>query len=345
MNQRIAVAIPALVLLALGAIAEPVRAGPDTAADADTGAGNRQQAYGDAWWTGPLLAPSAGTMPRGHLLAETYVYDVRRYGRYDGAGSLQRSSGPHDLRSLTYALYGLTDTFTVGLIPRFGLDAGDSRTRRSAAGVGDLGIHAHYRLCAFEEGHWRPTISLVLEETLPTGRYDQLGDHPGNGIGSGQRATMYAVYTQRYFRAPNGRIVRTRLDLSYTHAGDVRLVDASVYGTRQGFRGTASPGDGTVADLAFEYSATRRWVLALDVDYEWNASTRVAGTYPAATGVAAPGVGSVQSSPRSEALYLAPAIEYSWSARFGVIAGAKISVLGHNTGAYAIPAVAINMVY
>lgn len=318
-------------LAAVAAFADPVHAA--------------QQSYDDAWWTGPLLAAGAGTLPRGHLLVEPYLYDARRIGRYDAGGKLDRGSGPHDLRSLTYALYGLTDRLTLGLIPRFGLDAGDPGTERSHAAAGDLGVHAHYRLCAYEEGHWRPTISLVLEETLPTGRYDRLGTHPGDGLGSGQRTTMYALYMQRYLRAPNGRLVRARLDLSYAHAGDVRLRDASVYGTAQGFRGYARPGDGAVADLAFEYSATRRWVLALDVDYEWNASTHVLGSYPAVPPGAMPGAAVAQASGRSQGLYLAPAVEYNWGPRYGLIVGAKLSAMGRNTGAYAIPAVGINMFF
>ena len=30
----------------------------------------------DAWWTGPMLAPSAATLPRGHFLIEPYLFDV-----------------------------------------------------------------------------------------------------------------------------------------------------------------------------------------------------------------------------------------------------------------------------
>ena len=47
---------------------------------------------------------------------------------------------------------------------------------------------------------------LLIEETLPTGRYDQLGTHPGDGLGGGVHATTYSIYTQRYFWAPNGRM-------------------------------------------------------------------------------------------------------------------------------------------
>jgi len=35
-----------------------------------------RQSLDDAWWSGPMLAPSAATLPRGHFLVEPYFYDV-----------------------------------------------------------------------------------------------------------------------------------------------------------------------------------------------------------------------------------------------------------------------------
>jgi hypothetical protein len=284
-------------------------------------------------------------MPRGHLLIEPYLYDARSYGSFDRDGTLHRASGPHDVHSLTYVLYGLSDRLSVGCLPQFGLDAGDPSTRRSGSAVADLGLLAQYRLHAFREGQWLPTVSLVLQETLPTGRYDRLGTHPGNGLGGGRYSSTLSVYMQRYFWAPNGRIVRTRLDISYSHASRAHLEDVSVYGTAQGFTGFAASGDGFVADLAWEYSATRRWVVAFEAIYERDASTRVAGSYPPAVGNGPGRVSLAQSTGPSETIALAPAIEYNWSARMGVIAGAKLSVQGRNTGAYAVPVVGLNMVF
>ncbi|MBV8306567.1 MAG: transporter, partial [Gammaproteobacteria bacterium] len=32
-----------------------------------------QQSRQDAWWTGPMLAPNAATLPQGHALIEPYL--------------------------------------------------------------------------------------------------------------------------------------------------------------------------------------------------------------------------------------------------------------------------------
>jgi hypothetical protein len=53
-----------------------------------------RQSLDDAWWTGPLLAPNASTLPRGHLLVEPYVYAVITRGFYNAGGS--RVNVPHE---------------------------------------------------------------------------------------------------------------------------------------------------------------------------------------------------------------------------------------------------------
>ena len=260
-----------LVLLAMLIWAPPSQASEPATTD------TMRLAYADTWWTGPLLAASPSALPRGHMLIEPYIYDVIVQGSYDEQG--QRHGGAHtdNVRNLSYVLYGLTNQMTVGLLPRFGYDAGGDGVHSTGLQVGDLTVHAHYQLYRFREHRWPPALACVIEETLPTGHYDRLGTHPGDGLGAGVYATTYSLYTQRYFWAPNGRIVRTRLDFSYSHSNSTTLRDVSVYGTQAGFRGQAAPGDSIVIDSAWEYSMTQNWVLALDLEYARSASTHVQG--------------------------------------------------------------------
>ena len=51
------------------------------------------------------------------------------------------------------------------------------------------------------------------------------------------------------------------------------------------------------------------------------------------------------NSGSSESLGFAPAVEYNWSSKVGVIFGAKWVNDGRNTAAVVIPVVAINVVY
>lgn len=289
-----------------------------------------RQSRDDAWWTGPILAAAAGTLPKGHMLVEPYFFDIVNHGRFDANGS--RHSNPtrrHSYGSLTYLNYGLLDGFTVGVIPRFGYN--DLATGRDSSGVGlsDFQVQGTIRLSQFREGSYVPTTSIVLTETLPTGKYDRLGDRPSDGLGSGAYTTSLSFFSQYFLWMPNGRIVRTRLNFAYSLPSEVTVHGVSVYGTGDGFRGHAKPGRAFVVTSAWEYSATRNWVLALDVVYENDTSTKVGGA----------------SSGSSDVFTVAPAIEYNFNSRIGVIAGAILTPRARNASANVVPVVAINMVF
>jgi hypothetical protein len=311
----------------------------------DVATQSAHQSMDDAWWTGPLLAASASTLPQGHFLVEPYLYDVITYGRYDTQA--KRISTPHenDFGSQSYVLYGLTSEVSIGLIPRFGFEKASQGPSSTGVGVGDLSFQAQYRLTQFEEGHWTPTTSIVLSETFPTGRYDRLDEHPADGFGAGAYATTVSLYSQDYFWLSTGRILRTRLDLSYTLSNKVTLEGVSVYGTGAGFAGRASPGDALTADSSWEYSVTRNWVLALDVVYQHNANTGVVGTYATDASGSTRSFEIQENSGASWSLGFAPAVEYNWSARMGVIVGARFIPIGNNTGISITPVAAINMVF
>ena len=100
-----------------------------------------RQSVDDAWWTGPMLAPSAATLPRGHFLIEPYLYDVIA-AHSNGFGSL------------TYVNYGLADRVTVGLIPTAGFNkvsngrSGSGVASKSVAGAWHL--PDKYNLCIIQ---------------------------------------------------------------------------------------------------------------------------------------------------------------------------------------------------
>jgi len=291
-----------------------------------------RQALDDAWWTGPLLAASASTLPQGHFLVEPYLFDVITHGRLDPDGN--RVSTPHknDFGSQSYLLYGLTDRISAGIIPRFGYSKSSQGSSSPGLQAGDLTLQAQYRLTQFQEGSWIPTLSFVVGETIPTAKYDRLDQHPGDGFGAGAYTTILSLYSQEYFWLRTGRILRMRLDLSYSLSGRVGLQGVSVYGTDAGFSGHAQPGDSFTGDMSWEYSVTRNWVLAFDVVYEHDASTTVTGSYSTSSG-------------DSWSLGFAPAIEYNFNSRIGVIAGTRIIPIGRNTSVSVTPVAAINMVF
>jgi hypothetical protein len=316
-------------------------AAPAAAAEDSTGAMSARESLDEAWWTGPLLAANASTLPPGHFLVEPYLYDSLPYAHFDSHGIARDVAHANDFGSQSYVNYGLAEGFTVGLIPRFGYEQPRSGDSSSGIGVGDLSVQAQYRLTQFQEGHWLPTISVNLMETLPTGEYDRL-DRPSDGFGAGAYTTTISLYSQSYFWLSNGRILRARFNLAYATSGRVTIEEASVYGTTAGFHGYASPGDTTVADLAFEYSVTRHWVLALDLWYERDGATTVSGSH--SSNGSEPPSAFQSSSGVGRVLFVAPAVEYNWNSRVGVIFGFRLAAAGWNETATLTPVMAINCV-
>jgi hypothetical protein len=279
------------------------------------------QPLNDAWWTGPMLAASAATLPRGHALVEPYLYDVI-------------SPQGHEYGSLTYLLYGVTDRLTVGLTPTAAYTLASTGPSASDAAWGDTTLIAQYGLSRFQRASAMPATAVVLEETLPTGRYDNLGDRPSNGIGGGAYTTSLGVYAQTYLWLPNRRIFRLRLDTLASFSGSAALEGVSVYGTGANFSGHANPGNTLLIDAAGEYSATRNWVPALDVTYRYAANTALVNA-----------AGAVTNLGTQTGFGVAPAIEYNWKPNWGVLLGTRFVLKGRNVTPSTTPAIAINYVH
>jgi hypothetical protein len=303
-----------------------------------------RQSLDDAWWTGPMLAPSAATLPQGHFLIEPYLYDVIQQGEYDREGVKRRAPESNGFGSLTYLNYGLKDKLTIGVIPTFGYNRVSGAPSSSSVEMGDVTVQGQYRLTKFHEGSWIPTMSLAVQETFPSGKYDQLGNRPSDGLGSGAHTTTIAFYSQTYFWLPNRRILRMRLNVSQSVSSHLHVKGVSVYGTDGEFLGQASPGGTSFVDASWEYSLTRSWVLALDATYRYQSSTSVTG-YDA---LAPPGAQNTQkirlNTGYSYAIGFAPAVEYSWNSKVGILLGTRLIPAGRNTSATITPAIAINIV-
>jgi hypothetical protein len=271
-----------------------------------------------ARWTGPMLASTAETLPHGHFYTEPYFFDVI-------------SNGDHHPGSSGFYQYGLFDNFTVGVQPAFA-----TATNRLGSGmaIGDFKLLSQVRLTRFTPTRRVPTIAIVVNEVLPTGKDDKLRPRE-EGHGSGAFATEIGVNVQYYFLLKNNRLLRARINVLQSLPSATNLADRSVYGTLPGFRGRAHPGAKTTLIGAVEYSVTREWVLALDVIRESTGKTTVEGSYPDGSLVRL-------RSPSSSDVGFAPAVEYNWSDTTGVLLGVWISPKGHNTSASVTPAIAIS---
>ena len=293
----------------------PCPARAETSSDASV-ADRYREAMKNARWTGPLLASNANTLPKGHVYTEPYFFDVI-------------SGGDHHPGSSGFYQYGLKDNWTVGMQPIFSW--GTQAHNREIA-IGDFKLLSQVRVSNFTPDHRVPSVGLVTNLVLPTGKYDHLGALK-QGHGSGSFAPEIGVNVQQYFLLGN-RLLRGRINVLHQFPLRTDVRDRSVYGTAPGFRGHARPGAKSTLIVGAEYSLTKEWVLAFDVEADAWGKTKVRGRDASGALVS-------ETSPKSWNIGFAPAVEYNWSDRAGAIFGVWIIPKGHNTQSTVIPAIAI----
>jgi hypothetical protein len=270
-----------------------------------------------ARWTGPSLASNAETLPTGHFYTEPYLFDVI-------------SAGDHNPGSSGFYQYGVFDNFTVGVQPFFSL--GTRKYNRGVA-IGDFKLLSQLRLSHFTPEHRVPSVALVMNLVLPTGKDDHLGALK-EGHGNGSFAPEIGINVQQYFLLANGRLLRARINVLKDFPLRHGVSGRSVFGTDADFHGRAKPGSKTSVIAGLEYSVTKEWVLAFDVERDQWERTEVTGHDAAGTPVK-------HTTPRSWNIGFAPAVEYNWSDRAGIIAGVWVVPKGHNSRSSVTPAIAI----
>jgi len=303
-------------------------------AHADTGV----SAEPDVRFTGPL-ATGGPPLPKGLANVEPYLINTQVHGFYDEHGNRHHADGVPDGWALVVPVgYGLTDRVGVGAT----FSAVDASTPSGGRTweLGDTSVSASYLLASSDRNN--SSLTAAIKQNLTTGQSDQLGRHGlAEATGSGAPTTQLSLGGQAYFLAD--RNLRGRFNVGWRLPGAHASLDGdSAYGTPDGFRGRAELHAASQASIGLEYSFNPEWVVATDVIYEQDRGAHVRGTVTSSTGER-----SVYDTelPSSWRLSVAPAVEYNFTDRIGLIAGAQVSLDGRNSAAIFAPQVAVNMVF
>ncbi|MBA2655635.1 MAG: transporter [Tatlockia sp.] len=277
------------------------------------------------WFTGPLLAPAGRTIPTGHFNFEPYSF----YTDYAGG----------------FRNYELTPIMTAGLNSFMDVQASlpyDNSWLKSqhGDGFGDFNIGLGFQLFTQKEGSLMPDLRIVVQETIPTGRYDLLNPQKNltDQTGMGSYQSMLSFNSQKLFVFKNEHYLRGRLSVSITSPNSVYVQGLNTYGGNPATEGRVYPGDNYAVDLASEFTLTQNWVVVMEGLYVHSNSTRFRGN----PGILSDGTkGSVGGS-SSESASLAPALEYNFSSHLGIIGGVWFSVTGPHAAKFTSITVAVN---
>ncbi|MGD9726203.1 MAG: hypothetical protein AB7G68_08465 [Nitrospiraceae bacterium] len=283
----------------------------------------------DPLFTGTLLSTRGSTMDHGHMVVEPYFYFTRFGGLYNNNWRLQSATSTRTMVLQTYFIYGLTERIDIEIAPQW---LGNYAKSESSEGFGDFPVQLGFQLVRGRQDSWRPDVRVWVQETFPTGSYNNLSPTQTGlgGTGGGSFATTLGIGAQQLFRLENGQVFRGRLNASYGFYSPVTVQGFNSYGGGFGTQGRVEPGSVTTLTVAGEYTLTRRLILALDVSMQFAEATRYSGT----PGVGVTGEPAPVGRGYSEVLTVAPAVEYVWNQHVGIIAGPWLSLRGRNTSEF-----------
>lgn len=274
----------------------------------------------EPWFTGPLLAPSAFTIPAGHVDFEPYLYIVANKGLYDHDWKVHPTSTFWNNSFQPLVQVGITKWLDVEVIPALFYNYTHGAGKWA---IGDTSIGFDFQLFSHQGRvtEWVTAVKLNIKETIPTGKYSNLDPKKlvtdAGGMGSWQ--TSIDFVWGNLFYLGRGHFLTWRNSLQYTLPAPTHVKNLSVYGGAQGTEGTIYPAQNLQFDTAIEISLTQNWAFAMDFLTSWSGKTRFKGHATAPIG-----------PPPSVQFSLAPAIEYNWSANLGIIFGPWFTIAGRN---------------
>ncbi len=279
----------------------------------------------EPWFTGPILAPSAQTLPLGHANVITYGFLTARSSDFDDRGKPNRT--PHfESRQINPLLtYGLSDWVDTQLSLPYTINHSEDRTSQH---ISDTSILLGFQMYRQPPHTWIPSLRISLQEIFPTGRFDSLNPtDKGTGVtgaGSYQNIINFNLEDLSQFNSIN--YLRSRISLSYLHGQPYqrrKIRELQDIATRQE---KIIPGDLYSADIAGELTVTQHWVAVMEAYVFYHTSA----TMPGNVSISENGHLAGTTTSSFYEISLAPAIEYNFNANYGIIFGNWFAVKGRN---------------
>ncbi|HSX03308.1 MAG TPA: hypothetical protein VLG76_01115 [Rhabdochlamydiaceae bacterium] len=291
------------------------------------------------WYTGPLLTPSYHVVPAGLYNLQPYLFVTDNYAAFDKNGRAHDTPDKIQTKFVPVFQFGITPWMNGIVQPQF---IWVSQSGHHASRFGDTSVGVLVQLIA--ETTYGPGLTVSVQESLPSGKYQRLNPKKGgvDGVGSGSYQTTFGLLFGKlvWWEIPQ-HPMRFRAAFTYQISSRVEVHDFNSYGGGFGTKGKVHPGGNLAVDIGYEYSFTQRWVFATDFIYTFAFKT----TFSGRPGVTATGTPAAVGGPFNDQISLAPAIEYNWSENLGVIAGVWFSPWGRNTSEFVSGVFSVNYVW
>lgn len=275
------------------------------------------------WFTGPLLAPGGHVVPKGMINVEPYLFYTVNTGLYDREWKVIDIPNftSVDFQILIYI--GITDWMDILFAPQSEWNAFEGT---SSLQIGDLPIQLEFQVLDFSSKPILPSLKVYIGESFPIGPFQK--GKPENFTtdlsGSGSFETTLGFVLSGLFEPWYCHFLDWRLNGFVTFFTNVPIKGITVYGGVPTTKGTISPGLEWGGIVAFQYTLTKHWALALDIEGIYENKTSFKG-FPGTT------LPLILGIPSNFSFSIAPAIEYNFNESLGMILGTWFTLAGRNT--------------
>ncbi len=288
------------------------------------------------WLTGPLLTPSAYTVPPKYWNIQPYLFYNNPIGFYDTKWENQPlSRSPRSLNFFLFLQTGLLSFMDFSIYPQFFYNFNNEA---SSWEFGDLSVFVSFQLLRNVPGTWIPAIRFAVGETFPTGKYQNLDPkkYGADVGGKGTFETSFLLLFSQLWHFGGDHFLADRFAIELEVSAPLSINGYSIYGGNSYTNGTVSPGISLNAFLGFEYTLTKNWALAVDVMNEFSTANTFTGKS---------GSNLIGFDDSSYVFSLAPAIEYNLNRSIGFIGGVWFSVMGYNAINFIDGVIAVNFYF
>lgn len=320
------------------------------------------------WFTGPLLAEPAETIAPGEVNLELFNFYIDSNAVYSNKAKVT-SDTPNQNNQLIPQL-------TIGLVPRVDIELqpvliNNYFKGKTITGIGDTTLILGMQALKQREGTPLPDLRMTLTEILPSGHYEGLSqqNYALNATGLGSYQTGIDLNFQKLIPLKGNYYLNAHWSVGYLYGSAVHVKGYSSYGGSALTNGDVKPGSVYTIDLAGELSLSQHWVAVLEGFYQYQDADRFYGDYGnlnfnfpkktrreirEALSRLVPNKHNISSlfleipkigNATMDMFSLAPALEYNFSKKFGIIMGSWFSFYGKNTIDFGSFAMGINILF
>ena len=274
------------------------------------------------WFTGPIITPTPITMPVGHPGLEVAWLLGKNQGHYNSNWRFE--DGPSLWATGPYV------DFQIGLNKIFGAEYIGALLTKFCHGARythlvDSIFRFGVQISTDQQGSWIPDFRILFQETIPTGKYQKLNPNKygTDCTGDGSFQTGVHLAFQKLFHSKKNHDFRLRWTFGYFIPASVAVSGLNYMGGNAETKGTIYPGQFFIGYICGEYALGRQWAICVESSYQFGAKGKFSKTR-----------GPYIAVPSFSQITIAPELQHTFSANFGVLMGAWLTIAGNNSAAF-----------